>query len=133
MSRHRREPRRKLSSIWAELVALAIVTPLALIAIVWVLAHGDPKSMALPISPPITFNPAPPGLTGDQTHPTIPLQPVVIQPPLTYVVVPGDNLTSISTWFRLPGYQDLYAANVAVIGPNPSLIRPGQVLVIPAS
>jgi LysM repeat protein len=50
--------------------------------------------------------------------------------PTTYTVKKGDTLSSIAraygtTW---PG---LYSANRAVIGLNPNLIRPGQVLTIP--
>lgn len=43
---------------------------------------------------------------------------------------PGDNFTVIAAWFHLHGYGVLYDANEAVIGANPSLIRPGQVITI---
>jgi nucleoid-associated protein YgaU len=56
------------------------------------------------------------------------------------VVRPGDSLWAI-TEQRLPagaadaeithGWQDLYARNRAVVGDDPSLIRPGQHLVLP--
>jgi nucleoid-associated protein YgaU len=50
--------------------------------------------------------------------------------PLTYVVKPGDNLSDIAAWFKLNGYQSLYEANAAVIGGDPDLIHPGQVITV---
>ena len=50
--------------------------------------------------------------------------------PITYVVKPGDDLSSIAQWFALHGYGDLFRANRAVIGDNPNLIFPGQRITI---
>ena len=50
--------------------------------------------------------------------------------PLTYTVVRGDTLGRIGARFNV-AWRDIYAANVGVIGADPNLIRPGQVLVIP--
>jgi len=50
--------------------------------------------------------------------------------PLTYTVQPGDNLSSIAAWFHLRGYGQLYDANKDVIGKDPGLIHPGQVISI---
>lgn len=47
---------------------------------------------------------------------------------ITYTVVPGDTLVSIAAWFKQHGFEALYAANRAVIGDDPNLIRPGQVI-----
>lgn len=55
----------------------------------------------------------------------------VTQVTLVYTVQPGDNLWTIATWFRLHGYQGLYAWNMAEIGTNPNLILPGYTLVCP--
>lgn len=49
----------------------------------------------------------------------------------TYTVQPGDTLSGIARKLGLGGWRSLYDANAAVIGPDPNLIRPGQVLVIP--
>ncbi len=46
------------------------------------------------------------------------------------MVQPGDTLSSIAAWLHLHGYDDLYAANRTVLGANPSVIRPGQQLLI---
>jgi LysM repeat protein len=47
----------------------------------------------------------------------------------TYTVKSGDTLTSIAAKYKYPGGEAaLYAANKAVIGSNPGLIKPGQVL-----
>jgi len=47
-----------------------------------------------------------------------------------YVVQSGDTLSSIARKYGT-SWQTLYNANKAVIGSNPDLIKPGQVLIIP--
>lgn len=49
----------------------------------------------------------------------------------TYTVQPGDTLSGIAKKLGLGGWQPLYEANRDVIGGNPNLIRPGQVLMVP--
>jgi peptidoglycan/xylan/chitin deacetylase (PgdA/CDA1 family)/LysM repeat protein len=46
------------------------------------------------------------------------------------VVRPGDSLSSIAARYGVR-WQDLHAANLAVIGPDPGLLRAGQELTIP--
>ena len=54
------------------------------------------------------------------------------QPAPRYVVQPGDSLSSIAAARAVRGgWQALYAANQQVIGPDPDVIRPGTVLVLP--
>jgi LysM repeat protein len=49
-----------------------------------------------------------------------------------YVVRPGDSLSSIAVARAVHGgWQALYAANRRVIGPDPDVIHPGTVLVLP--
>lgn len=48
---------------------------------------------------------------------------------ITYKVKPGDNLTSIARKFDTT-WQKIYEKNRNVIGTNPNLIRPGQILKI---
>ena len=49
-----------------------------------------------------------------------------------YAVRPGDTLSGIAAARGVPGgWPALYAANRAVIGPDPGLIRPGTMLVLP--
>lgn len=49
-----------------------------------------------------------------------------------YTVVPGDNLSRIAQrFYGNANWRAIYNANRGVIGGNPNLIRPGQVLVIP--
>ncbi len=57
--------------------------------------------------------------------------PVPVPQPRTYTVQPGDTLSSIAAKLGLDGWQRLYDANTGVIGPNPNLIHPGQVLMVP--
>lgn len=54
--------------------------------------------------------------------------------PVTYTVVRGDCLYSIAKKFYGNGarYTVIYDANRSVVGGNPNLIYPGQVLTIPA-
>jgi LysM repeat protein len=53
-------------------------------------------------------------------------------PPARYVVQPGDTLSGIAARFSVRGgWPVLYAANRQVIGPNPNVIHPATVLVLP--
>jgi nucleoid-associated protein YgaU len=78
----------------------------------------------------------PPYAANLGTPPPAPVAPA----PLTYTVVPGDCLWTIAA-HRLPAtataaevdraWRAIYDANRAVIGSDPNLIRPGQVLELP--
>ncbi len=53
-------------------------------------------------------------------------------PAARYVVQPGDTLTGIATALAVRGgWPALYAANRPLIGPDPNIILPGTVLVVP--
>jgi LysM repeat protein len=53
--------------------------------------------------------------------------------PVRYTVVAGDTLSGIAAALAVPGgWPALYAANRAVIGPDPGLIHPGTVLTVPS-
>jgi nucleoid-associated protein YgaU len=50
----------------------------------------------------------------------------------TYVVKGGDTLFQIATRLHVPGgWPALYQENLAVIGDNPDLLFPGQLLTLP--
>ena len=50
----------------------------------------------------------------------------------SYVVQSGDTLSGIAAALGIPGgWPALYAANRRAVGPDPGLIRPGAVLVLP--
>ncbi|HEY5361528.1 MAG TPA: glycoside hydrolase domain-containing protein [Streptosporangiaceae bacterium] len=50
----------------------------------------------------------------------------------TYTVQPGDTLSAIARKLNIAGgWQELYALNRGIIGPNPGLIHPGQALQLP--
>jgi nucleoid-associated protein YgaU len=51
----------------------------------------------------------------------------------TYTVVKGDSLSKIAQHFygNAGKWRMIYDANKAVVGDNPDLIKPGQILVIP--
>jgi len=82
--------------------------------------------------PAPTVSPSPPPTTAATPAPTMasspPTGPILV--PLTYTVVPGDNLSTIAWWFHTHGYGALYEANKAVLGDNPNLIHPGQQITI---
>jgi LysM repeat protein len=53
-------------------------------------------------------------------------------PATTYVVQPGDTLSSIAARFAIRGgWPALYTLNLRVLGRDPSTIRPGTVLTVP--
>jgi len=52
-------------------------------------------------------------------------------PPRAYTVREGDTLSGIAAKLGLQDWRRLYDGNRAVIGGDPNLIRPGQVLVVP--
>jgi LysM repeat protein len=57
---------------------------------------------------------------------------VMANNPATYVVQRGDTLSGIAARYAVPGgWSALYAANQALLGPNPNVIQPGTVLVLP--
>lgn len=49
----------------------------------------------------------------------------------TYTVRSGDSLSAIADKYEGVSWRQIYDANKALIGPDPGLIQPGQVLVIP--
>lgn len=71
---------------------------------------------------------ASPGIAQQRPRPDV--KPV----PKVYVVKPGDSLWKIAKFQLGSGskYSAIYAANKAVIGPDPNKIYPGMKLVIPA-
>ena len=68
--------------------------------------------------------------SGSSTAPTPPAEKAETR---THTVVRGDSLSKIAkTYYGKAGlWKPLYEANKAVVGANPDLIKPGQVLVIP--
>ncbi len=50
----------------------------------------------------------------------------------TYTVRSGDTLSAIAAGLGIGDWRLLYEANKNLIGPDPDLIQPGQVLSIPA-
>lgn len=81
--------------------------------------------------------PLEPGVYDVTPHVDQPQGPPPETPPTdakTYTVQSGDTLFGIAEHFTGDGqrYTELYQANVSVIGPDPNLIQPGQVLTLPA-
>ena len=63
----------------------------------------------------------------------VPASTVIVRGAQTYIVQPGDNLNNISQrFYGTPDrWRDIYVANRAVIGPDPSYVQAGQQLIIP--
>ncbi|MCX5146689.1 LysM domain-containing protein [Streptomyces sp. NPDC048550] len=93
-------------------------------------APVPPKPAAAPHSP---YTPTP----ASAAHKAVPAAPASGPAPtaaqLMYTVRAGDSLSSIAR--RELGnearWRELYAMNRGVIGSNPELLRPGQVLTLP--
>lgn len=87
-----------------------------------------PVPAAEPAPSPVaaTPHPAPPA-------PVVPVPAPAPPAPRTYTVQHGDSLWQIAQrlWGNGNAWPTLYAANQGVIGGNPNLIYPGQVLAIP--
>lgn len=147
MPNHAQE--RQANVPWA-LLMVALVGLVALGLTVFALARQKPTThwlTAPTMTHTVTMTPTPsapdPALTGKNgshwpTRPKVAITksqaPVSPVSPMTirYTVRSGDNLTEIAAHYHLASYAGLYAANHVVIGTNPNLIRPGEVLVIPA-
>jgi len=99
-----------------------------------------------PASPPPPLSPAgavvgPDALSIPRAPRWTPVTPVADEMDAAVVVVRGDTLWDIAARHLPAGASDAqvaaawpawYAANTATIGPDPSVIRPGQVLAVPA-
>lgn len=98
--------------------------------------EGLPDAPPLPERPNVQAPPPPPPPAPVYVPPPPPPPAPVFAPPppapRTYTVRPGDSLSKIAA--RYPEawitWQSLYNLNRGVIGGNPNLIRPGQVLII---
>jgi nucleoid-associated protein YgaU len=73
-------------------------------------------------------------VSGGSSSVVVPPKAATPPPARTYTVVKGDSLSKIAK--RELGdankWRKIYEANRAVVGDNPDLIKPGQVLVIPS-
>ena len=117
--------------------AVLAVTALALaVAVLGVilasLALSRPAPAALSAPVPSSGAPAPVHAAPRPVASQRPSAPRAAAP-LPYVVQPDDSLWSISAWYYGDGsaWPRVYAANRAVIGPDPDLIRPGERLTFP--
>lgn len=134
----------RMKPVWIGLSFVAFGLILAIVtSIVGLTAstHGvgtmDKVSAATTSPRTITNSAPPPAATGNEDHSSSPpVDRSSPRPPITtvtYTVVPGDNLTIIAEKFKAEGYQVLYQWNQTVIGQNPNLIKPGEVLIVSVS
>ena len=105
----------------------AAVLAVAVLALVLTLTHASGTPATAPRAP----------VSAPAAQTTTPAPRMAPRPaaarPRPYVVQPGDTLWSVSAWYYGTGgdWHRIYAANRAVIGSNPDLIRPGQRLTLP--
>lgn len=91
----------------------------------------------VPTRPPLRPSPMPRPTPMPRPKPPPPVHaPPPIRPPQpkpVHIVGAGETLTSIAKKYYGDGnlWRRIYDANLATIGPNPSLIHPGQTLAIP--
>lgn len=118
-----------------------------------VLAIGGPKTHTaakVPSPTTVAATTVPVGTTPSSTTTTVPAMRPTIHPihvpggtfvvvggevKLKHVVAKGENLSVIAAWYdQTLGYQAAYALNRSIIGSNPNLLFPGEVLtvVVPA-
>ncbi|WP_420307834.1 M23 family metallopeptidase [Streptomyces sp. MAR4 CNX-425] len=94
-------------------------------------APAAPAATTAQVSPVAPAEPPPPAHGGQHARHaaagTTPAAPA----PRTYRVRPGDTLTAIARRLGVP-VRLLYANNRTVIGDDPDVLRPGQVLLAPA-
>jgi len=128
--RHARRARHALPRGHPVLAALVLAAgALAILATVLVpaLRQAPVSAPQAPASTPAYVHPRPPVIA-----PPAPARPRPA-PVSRYTVRPGDSLWSVALAHYGTGrdWGRIYTANRATIGPDPGMIRPGQVLTIP--
>jgi LysM repeat protein len=100
------------------------------ILLIFVVAVGM-KGSAHPVQANIRIASSTTELTSAGT-PSVAAASAAASLPARYVVQPGDTLSGIAARFAVRGgWPALYAANRPLIGPDPNVIHPGTVLVLP--
>lgn len=90
------------------------------------------KKKEAPVKPTFDFSNVQGGSSSVATPPVSPPASMAPQPS-KYTVAKGDSLSKIAKKHYGNGnlWKKIYSANREVIGDNPDLIKPGQILVIP--
>ncbi len=101
---------------------------LALVALVSSHGPGRPVQASSSIANSTPQDPAPrPAILTAVVAPSLATAPVA-----TWTVRPGDTLSAIAAALAVPGgWEALYHANRAVVGPDPNILRPGITLTLP--
>lgn len=105
----------------------------------WIFSIDQATLDSIPTGPPLTGPPCPPipnhaaEPPGEEAPPPIPTPEPPPTGAISYTIVSGDTLWGIATRFCGAGicWWWLWQQNLAVVGSNPNLIFPGQVLTIP--
>ena len=98
----------------------------------YTLSMKEYRTVSIPASVLVKEQPAQPATSGSDGGTSGRDQPA--KPARDYTVKSGDSLSAIAR--KLTGstnWQAIYEQNKAVIGSNPNMIKPGQVLTIPGA
>jgi nucleoid-associated protein YgaU len=91
-----------------------------------------PQANTAPIHPPRLINPVPSPAPAPEAAPAAPSHSAAAVTGDHYTVVSGDCLSTIAARVTHSSWATLYEVNKNVVGGNPDLILPGQVLTIPS-
>jgi LysM repeat protein len=112
--------------MWTKSACVVLAWSILLIVMVAVCGQGSPRQAQANIRIASSTQ-----LTLTRTPGAAPA-PVTTSPSRTYVVQQGDTLSGIAAQLAVRGgWPALYAANRPRIGPDPDIIEPGTVLVLP--
>jgi LysM repeat protein len=113
--------------VWTKSACVALAWSILLIMVVAAgLSRPRPAQANVRIASSTT------GITLAGTMSVAAASVTAVSPAARYIVQPGDTLSGIAARLTVRGgWSALYAANRRLVGPDPNVIRPGTVLVLP--
>jgi LysM repeat protein len=113
--------------MWTKSACVVLAWSILLIVVMAVYRQGSPRQAQANIRIASSTQ-----LTLNSTPSVVSTSAKTTSPARTYVVQQGDTLSGIAAQLTVRGgWPALYAANRPLIGPDPDIIHPGTVLVLP--
>ena len=113
--------------MWTKSACVVLAWSILLIVVMAVCRQGSPRQAQANIRIASSTQ-----LTLNSTPSVVSASAKTTSPTRTYVVQQGDTLSGIAAQLAVRGgWPALYAANRPLIGPDPDIIHPGTVLVLP--